>query len=60
MQILQSNGTSGGTYAASSFSNNTLTLTISDGGTVIFSGVSSGDKINVNGTSHTIRGTKLK
>ena len=59
LQILNSDGSSGGTYSASSFSDSKLTLTIDGGGTVVLSGVSSGDEININGTTHTIKNSKL-
>ena len=56
LKILQSNGKAGGTFTNSSFKNNKLTLAIDGGGKVIFDGVSKGDKININGTIHTISG----
>lgn len=60
LKILKSNGKDGGTFTSSSFKNNTLTLAISGGGKVIFDNVSSGDKININGTSYSISGKTLK
>ena len=60
LQILKANGKSGGTFSSSLFEGGTLTLAIDGGGSVIFDDVSAGDKINVNGTVHTISGNKLK
>ena len=60
LKIFKKNGKEGGTFSKSSFSNGNLTLTISGSGSVVFSGVSSGDKININGTTHTISGKTLK
>ena len=60
LKILKTNGKEGGSFTKSSFSNNKLTLTISGGGTVVFDGVKSGDAFNINGTTHTLSGKKLK
>jgi len=60
LKILKSDGKAGGTFTSSSFKNNKLTLAIDGGGKVIFDGVSKSDQININGTIHTISGTKLK
>ena len=60
LKILKSNGKSGGTFSKSSFSGSDLTLTISGGGTVIFDGVATGDKFNINGKTYTLSGSKLK
>ena len=60
LQILNADGSEGGTFTNSSFKNNNLTLAISGGGKVIFSGVSSSDTFNINGTSYSISGSKLK
>ena len=60
LQILKSNGKSGGSFTKSAFSGDTLTLTINGGGTVLFDGVAKGDKFNINGTSYKISGSKLK
>ena len=59
LKILNANGTNG-TFSKAAFASNTLTLTISGGGSVIFTGVSSGDKININGTTRTISGSSFK
>ena len=60
LQILKADGSAGGSFNKSFFSNNKLTLTIDGGGTVIFDGVKSGDVFNINGTTHIISGKKLK
>lgn len=60
LKILKSDGKAGGTFTSSSFKNNKLTLAIDGGGKVIFDGVIKSDQININGTIHTISGTKLK
>ena len=60
MKILKKDGSAGGSFTNSLFSDGTLKLTISGGGSVIFDGVASGDQININGTTHTISGSKLR
>ena len=60
LKILKTNGKEGGAFTKATFKNNTLTLKISGGGSVIFSGVSAGDQININGTTRTIKGSTLK
>lgn len=60
LKILKKNGSEGGTFSKATFSNNTLTLAISGGGTVIFDGVSAGQSININGKIRTISGNTLK
>ncbi|MBQ9497943.1 MAG: hypothetical protein IJR52_10295, partial [Selenomonadaceae bacterium] len=47
------------TFTKSSFKDDKLTLTIDGGGKIIFENVASGDKININGTSYSIRNEKL-
>ncbi|MBQ3337912.1 MAG: hypothetical protein IJG80_10965, partial [Selenomonadaceae bacterium] len=59
LQILNADG-SAGTFTNSSFKNSKLTLAIEGGGHVIFKGVSASDTFNINGTVHTIAGSKLK
>ena len=49
-----------GTFSDSKFSGSTLTLTIQGGGKVVFSGVSTDDTFNINGTSYSISNGKLK
>ncbi|MBR0102968.1 MAG: hypothetical protein IJQ01_05670, partial [Selenomonadaceae bacterium] len=59
LKILKADG-SAGTFSKSNFSEGVLNLTISGGGSVIFENVNTGDQININGTTHTITGSKLK
>ena len=59
LQILNSDG-SQGSFTNSSFKNSNLTLTIDGGGKVVFSGVSKSDTFNINGTSYSISGSKLR
>ncbi len=59
LKILKSNGKAG-SFSKSKFSNGTLSLTISGGGSVLFDGVANGDKFNINGKTYTISGKKLK
>ena len=54
LKILKTNGEEGGTFKNATFSDDTLTLSISGGGKVIFDGVSAGDEININGTRHVV------
>ena len=60
LKILKSNGKDGGSFINSSFKNGNLTLSINGGGKVIFDGVASGDKFNINSKTYTLSGTKLK
>ena len=60
LTILKSNGNAGGTFKSSKYSGGDLTLTINGGGTVIFDGVSKGDKFNINGKTYTLGASKLK
>ena len=60
LAILNADGSEGGTFTNSSFKNNKLTLAIDGGGKIIFNNVSSGDNFNINGTTYTISGKKLK
>ncbi|MBE8950947.1 MAG: hypothetical protein SR3Q1_10190 [Quinella sp. 3Q1] len=48
LQILKADGSEGGSFTKSSFSNNKLTLLIDGGGAVVFDGVKSGDSFNIN------------
>ena len=59
LKILKSNGKTG-SFSKSKYSNGTLSLTISGGGSVIFNDVAKGDKFNINGTTYKISGSKLK
>ena len=60
LKILKSNGNAGGTFKSSKYSGGDLILTINGGGTVIFDGVSKGDKFNINGKTYTLGANKLK
>ena len=60
LQILKSNGKSGGTFTNSSFKGGDLTLAINGGGTIIFDNVSKGDKFNINGKTYTLGASKLE
>lgn len=60
LKILKTSGGEGGTFTSATFSGGSLTLEISGGGTVILDNVSTGNKININGTTRTISGSTLK
>ena len=60
LKILKSTGKSGGTFTDSSYSNGTLALTISGGGSILFENVTTSTNFNINGTSYTISDSKLK
>ena len=60
LQILKTDGSEGGTFTDSNFSDNKLTLTIDGGGSVVFQNVNASGKFNINGTTYSIVGTKLK
>lgn len=60
LMILKADGSEGGTFTKATFKNNTLTLAINGGGTVIFDDVKAGENININGVTHTISGGTLK
>lgn len=59
LQILKSNGTTGGTFTKSTFKNGELTLTISGGGKIILDNVNKGDSVNINGKNYTIGSKSL-
>ena len=59
LKIFTADG-SRGSFKSSKYSGGDLTLTITGGGKVIFSDVSSSDKFNINGTTYRISGSKLK
>ena len=60
LKILKADGSAGGSFTNSLFSDGTLSLTINGGGSVIFKNVTASDKFNINGTTYKINGTKLK
>ena len=59
LQILNVDG-SQGSFTNSSFKSGKLALAIEGGGRVVFSGVSKSDTFNINGTTYSISGSKLK
>ena len=58
LQILNADGTYGG-YNSATFSGGKLTLAVTGGGSVVFNGVSEGDQININNTTHTVTSSSL-
>ena len=60
LTILKSNGKTGGKFTKSAYSGGDLTLTIDGGGSVVFNGVSKGDKFSINSKSYTFNGKTLK
>ena len=60
LKILKTNGKDGGSFTKAAFSGDELTLEISGGGKVIFEGVGTGDKININSKTYIISGKTLK
>ena len=52
-------GGSEGSFKSSKYSGGDLTLTINGGGKIIFEGVASSTKFNINGSSYNISGSKL-
>ena len=60
LQILQSDGTAGGSFTKSSFSGGKLSLTVSGGGKIVFDNVSATDTFNINGATYKISGKTLK
>ena len=59
LKILNADG-SAGSFKNSSFKNSKLALAIDGGGKIVFSGVSATDTFNINGTTYSISGKKLK
>ena len=60
LTILDADGNADGTFTKSLFKNSKLTLVLDGGGKVIFDDVSKGDTFNINDTTYTIKGSKLK
>ena len=58
-RIYNEAGTKKTSFSKSAFSDDTLTLTINGGGTVIFNDVDSSTTFNINGTSYKVNGSKL-
>ena len=59
LKILKSNGAAGGKFKSSSYSNGTLTLGISGGGSVIFENVKTSTTFNINDTLYKVSGNKI-
>ena len=59
LQIVDTKGEAVG-YDSATFKSGKLTLEVIGGGKVVFDGVSKGDKININGTIHTVTKNSLK
>ena len=59
LSIYNASGKSKASFSKSAFSNDTLTLNISGGGTIILNDVDKTTKFNINGTSYKISGSKL-
>ncbi|MBR3498774.1 MAG: hypothetical protein IKO05_07280, partial [Selenomonadaceae bacterium] len=59
LQILNTDG-SAGTFTNSSFKNSKLTIAVEGGGHVIFQNISATDTFNINGTTYSISGSKLR
>ena len=59
LRIYNSSGKSKVYFSESSFRNNTLTLTITGGGTVIFNDVNTSTEFNINGRTYEVSGSKL-
>ena len=59
LRIYNKSGKAKTSLSKSAFSNDTLTLTINGGGTIILNDVGKSDVFNINGTSYKISGTKL-
>ena len=60
LQILKSNGSTGGSFTKSSFSSGKLALTVSGGGKIVFDNVNATDTFNINGATYKISGKTLK
>ena len=58
-KILKSDGSSGGKFTKSKYSDGALSLTISGGGSVLFDNVSAATTFNINNKSYKISGSKL-
>ena len=59
LRIYNAAGTKTTSFSKSAFSNDTLTLTINDGGTIILNDVDKTTKFNINGTDYKVSGSKL-
>ncbi len=59
IQILKSNGATGGTFTDALFSSSKLTLSIDGGGSLIFNNVSSSTTFNINGSDYSVSGKTI-
>ena len=59
LRLLTKDGKSNATFSKSAFDDDTLTLTIKGGGTVIFNNIDEETTFNINGTSYKVSGSKL-
>ena len=59
LKILKADGAAGGKYKKSKFSDGTLALTISGGGSLLFKNVTTSTNFNINDKSYKISGSKL-
>lgn len=59
LKILKADGSSGGKFTKSKYSDGTLSLTISGGGSILFDNVSTTTTFNINNKSYKISGSKL-
>ena len=60
LKILRADGSNGGMFTSSSFSDGNLTLKILGGGSVVFQNVSESQSFNINGATYSISNGKLK
>ena len=60
LKILRTDGSNGGMFTSSSFSDGNLTLKILGGGSVVFQNVSESQSFNINGATYSISNGKLK
>ena len=59
LRLLTKDGKSNATFSKSAFDDDTLTLTVNGGGTVIFNNIDDETTFNINGTSYKVSGSKL-
>ena len=59
LKILKADGSTSGKFSKSKYSNGTLSLTISGGGSVLFDNVAKSTAFSINDKSYKISGSKL-
>ncbi len=59
LKILKADGKTRGSFSKSKFSDGTLSLTISGGGSVLFENVTTSTTFNINNQSYKVKGSKL-